>query len=173
MRLMIRDVRNVMAARHKLKPGSLGCIYQVHLLYMIPVSNLKPEDDKTMEVDMSSQSPSKQNVLPELEILCYLIVLIYLIDQKQCKQLYLGKIRTIQLEYIMPQEKHRQFPVASGYNELFRSVADKFSATFYADKTHNLIVPDRFVKHQYLHSVISLADVAAKLHLSWATAVRN
>ncbi|EFJ31698.1 hypothetical protein SELMODRAFT_408498 [Selaginella moellendorffii] len=80
-------------------------------------------------------------------------------NQQLCRYLfYLRKIRTIQFKYtdakdsLMPQERHRQFPrkalrpcfeltnaVRIGDLELFRSVADKFSATFYADKTHNLM----------------------------------
>lgn len=62
--------------------------------------------------------------------------------------------------------------VRIGDLELFRSVADEFSATFTADRTHNLIVR---LRHNVIrtglrnisisYSRISLADVAKKLRL--------
>lgn len=64
--------------------------------------------------------------------------------------------------------------------ELFRSVADKNASVFTADKSHNLIVR---LRHNVIrtglrnisiaYSRISLADVAAKLHLDSATPVED
>lgn len=68
--------------------------------------------------------------------------------------------------------------VRIGDLELFRQVAERNSATFSSDKTQNLIVR---LRHNVIrtglrnisisYSRISLADVAAKLHLQSATAV--
>ncbi|KAG6554271.1 hypothetical protein Mapa_004187 [Marchantia paleacea] len=70
--------------------------------------------------------------------------------------------------------------VRIGDLELFRSVAERNSSTFHADKTQNLIVR---LRHNVIrtglrnisisYSRISLADVAAKLHLQSATAVAD
>ncbi|KAM7479463.1 hypothetical protein LguiA_027676 [Lonicera macranthoides] len=146
-------------------------------------------------------------------------------NQQFCRYLfYLGKIRTIQLEYTDAKESllqaARKAPVAAlgfrvqcnkwavivrlllgeipertvfmqkgmekalrpyfeltnavriGDLELFRTVADKFSSTFTADRTHNLIVR---LRHNVIrtglrnisisYSRISLVDVAKKLRL--------
>ncbi|KAJ7567941.1 hypothetical protein O6H91_01G013100 [Diphasiastrum complanatum] len=151
--------------------------------------------------------------------------------QQLCRYLYyLGRIRTIQLEYTDAKDSlmqaARKAPLsASGFRiqcnkwaaivrlllgeiperttfmqpgmrkalrpyfeltnavrigdlELFRQVAEKFSSTFYTDKTHNLIVR---LRHNVIrtglrnisisYSRISLTDVAAKLHLVSATPV--
>ncbi|KAJ7957906.1 26S proteasome non-ATPase regulatory subunit 3 [Quillaja saponaria] len=147
-------------------------------------------------------------------------------NQQFCRYLfYLGKIRTIQLEYTDAKESllqaARKAPVAArgfriqcnkwailvrlllgeipertifmqkgmekalrpyfeltnavriGDLELFRNVAEKFSATFSTDRTHNLIVR---LRHNVIrtglrnisisYSRISLADVAQKLRLN-------
>ncbi|CAI0468824.1 unnamed protein product [Linum tenue] len=146
-------------------------------------------------------------------------------NQQFCRYLfYLGKIRTIQLEYTDAKESllqaARKAPIAAlgfriqctkwavivrlllgeipertvfmqkgmetalrpyfeltnavriGDLELFKSVAEKFSATFSVDRTHNLIVR---LRHNVIrtglrnisisYSRISLADVAKKLRL--------
>ncbi|XP_024530904.1 probable 26S proteasome non-ATPase regulatory subunit 3 isoform X2 [Selaginella moellendorffii] len=341
MRLMVRAVRNVMVIKRKLKPGSLAAFvkYVMSTDADSVLQFVKKEEDKvSMEVDMPSQVSNKPNVLPELEILCYLLVLIYLHDQKQYKQakacadagikrlqqlnrrtldvlasrlyfyyslsyecidsladirgtllslhqtatlrhdelgqetllnlllrnylhynlydqaeklrsksqraeshanqqlcrylFYLGKIRTIQLEYTDAKDSlmqaARKAPtiahdfriqcnkwavivrlllgeiperttfmqrgmkaalrpyfeltnaVRIGDLELFKSVADNFSPIFSRDKTHNLIVR---LRHNVIrtglrnisisYSRISLADVAAKLHLSSDSAVSD
>ncbi|KAI5437878.1 hypothetical protein KIW84_023845 [Lathyrus oleraceus] len=44
------------------------------------------EDDHEMEVDAATsaiQTPTTKHLLPELEIYCYLLVLLFLIDQKK------------------------------------------------------------------------------------------
>ncbi|KOM51685.1 hypothetical protein LR48_Vigan09g034400 [Vigna angularis] len=118
-------------------------------------------------------------------------------NQQFCRYLfYLGKIRTIQLEYTDAKESllqaARKAPVAArgmekalrpyfeltnavriGDLELFRNIADKFATTFNADRTHNLIVR---LRHNVIrtglrnisisYSRISLADVAKKLRLN-------
>ncbi|KAL2641872.1 hypothetical protein R1flu_009459 [Riccia fluitans] len=154
-------------------------------------------------------------------------------NQQLCRYLYyLGRIRTIQLEYTDAKEcllqASRKAPsTARGFRiqcnkwavivrlllgeiperttfmqqgmqkalrpyfeltnavrigdlELFRSVAENNASTFNADKTQNLIVR---LRHNVIrtglrnvsisYSRISLADVAAKLHLQSATAVAD
>eukprot|EP00249_Psilotum_nudum_P008218 c21127_g1_i1 orf=200-1684(+) len=154
-------------------------------------------------------------------------------NQQLCRYLYyLGRIRTIQLEYTDAKDSllqaARKAPVkARGFRiqcnkwavivrlllgeiperttfmqpgmkralrsyfeltnavrigdlELFRRVADKYSTTFYSDRTHNLIVR---LRHNVIrtglrnisisYSRISLADIAAKLHLNSETAVAD
>ncbi|XP_074329351.1 putative 26S proteasome non-ATPase regulatory subunit 3 [Apium graveolens] len=154
-------------------------------------------------------------------------------NQQFCRYLfYLGKIRTIQLEYTDAKESllqaARKAPVAAlgfrvqcnkwavivrlllgeipertvfmqkgmekalrpyfeltnavriGDLELFRTVADKFSSTFTADRTHNLIVR---LRHNVIrtglrnisisYSRISLVDVAKKLRLDSANPVAD
>ncbi|KAE8668987.1 putative 26S proteasome non-ATPase regulatory subunit 3 [Hibiscus syriacus] len=97
---------------------------------------------------------------------------------------YLGKIRTIQLEYTNSKEcllqAARKAPVAAlgfravriGDLELFRSVADNFSSTFNSDRTNNLIVRlrqnvirTRLRNISISYSRFSLTDVAKKLRL--------
>eukprot|EP00252_Welwitschia_mirabilis_P008520 TRINITY_DN2041_c0_g1_i1.p1 TRINITY_DN2041_c0_g1~~TRINITY_DN2041_c0_g1_i1.p1 ORF type:complete len:492 (+),score=97.61 TRINITY_DN2041_c0_g1_i1:203-1678(+) len=346
VRLMIRAIRHMMTLRKKLKaPYILAFLKQILPPGSEVSANLFPyfgkEDEKDMEIDSpiaNHYSPPKQAILPELEIFAYLLVLIFLIDQKQyneakscssvavtrvkqfnrrtldvlaarlyfyysysyeltdslaeirsnllslhrtatlrhdelgqetllnlllrnylhynlydqaeklrskaprfeahsnqqfCRYLYyLGRIRTIQLEYTDAKESllqaARKAPVAArgfriqcnkwaalvrlllgeiperttfmqhgmknalrpyfeltnavriGDLELFRTVADKYSKTFSADRTHNLIVR---LRHNVIrtglrnisisYSRISLADVAAKLRLDSATPVAD
>eukprot|EP00249_Psilotum_nudum_P008219 c21127_g1_i2 orf=200-1588(+) len=315
LRLIVRAIRHMMALRRKLKASVLAAF----LKHVLPtgsdaLARLMPYVTKDEERDMDVDSPSstgqvsshKQSSLAELEILSYLLVLIFLIDQKQyneakacssmainrlkhtllalhrtatlrrdelgqetllnlllrnylhynlydqaeklrsktqrveshsnqqlCRYLYyLGRIRTIQLEYTDAKDSllqaARKAPVkARGFRiqcnkwavivrlllgeiperttfmqpgmkralrsyfeltnavrigdlELFRRVADKYSTTFYSDRTHNLIVR---LRHNVIrtglrnisisYSRISLADIAAKLHLNSETAVAD
>nr|ABR16257.1 unknown [Picea sitchensis] len=347
VRLMIRAIRHIMTLRRKIKASHVlaflkqllppGSEVASRLLLYFP-----KEDEKDMEVDSPSSTsqtvPSKHTILPELEIFAYLLVLIFLIDQKQyneakncssaaisrlkqfnrrtldvlaarlyfyysysyeltdslveirgtllalhrtatlrhdelgqetllnlllrnylhynlydqaeklrskaprfeahsnqqfCRYLYyLGRIRTIQLEYTDAKESllqaARKAPASArgfriqcnkwaaivrlllgeiperttfmqngmkkalspyfeltnavriGDLDLFRSVADKYSKTFSADRTHNLIVR---LRHNVIrtglrnisisYSRISLVDVAAKLRLNSATPVAD
>ncbi|XWS24527.1 hypothetical protein CRYUN_Cryun28dG0110600 [Craigia yunnanensis] len=101
-------------------------------------------------------------------------------NQRFCRYLfYLGKIRTIQLEYTDAKESLLQ-AVQIGDLELFRTVAEKYASTFSTDKTHNLIVR---LRHNVIrtglrnisisYSRISLADVAEKLRLNSETPVAD
>ncbi|KAM7259268.1 hypothetical protein ACFE04_015009 [Oxalis oulophora] len=337
VRRISRAVRQTMALRRKLNAAVISRFLNYALL---PGSEphsrltlyLPKEDENDMEVDTASSATqvSAKHSLPELEIYCYLLVLIFLIDQKRyteakacssasiarlknlnrrtvdvlaarlyfyyslsyeltgdlaeirgnllalhriatlrhdelgqetllnlllrnylhynlydqaeklrskaprfeahsnqqfCRYLfYLGKIRTIQLEYTDAKEAllqaARKAPVAAlgfrvqcnkwaiivrlllgeipertvfmqkgmenalrpyfeltnavriGDLELFKSVAEKFSSTFNADRTHNLIVR---LRHNVIrtglrnisisYSRIALSDVAKKLRL--------
>ncbi|GLJ22636.1 hypothetical protein SUGI_0426030 [Cryptomeria japonica] len=92
VRLMIRGIRHVITLRRRIRATHLVAF----LTHLLPAasdvsSRLLPyfpkEEEKDMEVDTPSATnqvvSSKQNILPELEIFAYLLVLIYLIDQKQ------------------------------------------------------------------------------------------
>jgi len=58
---------------------------------VIILSLIVQEDDHEMEVDAATSAiqtptPTAKHLLPELEIYCYLLVLLFLIDQKKYKE---------------------------------------------------------------------------------------
>lgn len=84
-RRILRAVRLTIALRKKLKASVLSSFLNFALGPGSEVSSYLPKDEEhDMEVDTAtsaSQAPTKHSV-PELEIYCYLLVLIFLIDQK-------------------------------------------------------------------------------------------
>ncbi|KAK6240730.1 Proteasome component (PCI) domain - like 4 [Theobroma cacao] len=90
VRRILRAVRLTMALRRKLKASVLSAFLNFALTpgsEALPrlSSYLPKEDEHEMEVDTATsavQAPAKHS-LPELEIYCYLLVLIFLIDQKK------------------------------------------------------------------------------------------
>ncbi|KDP29682.1 hypothetical protein JCGZ_18844 [Jatropha curcas] len=90
VRRIVRAVRLTMALRRKLKAQVLSAFLNFALSpgsepHNRLVSYLPKEDEHEMEVDTAtSVTPALvKHPLPELEIYCYLLVLIYLIDQKK------------------------------------------------------------------------------------------
>ncbi|KAL5788877.1 hypothetical protein ACOSP7_005826 [Xanthoceras sorbifolium] len=90
VRRMVRAVRLTMALRRKLRASVLLAFLNSVLTpgsdaHARLVSYLPKEDEHDMEVDTASsvtQAPVKHS-LPEIEIYCYLLVLIFLIDKKR------------------------------------------------------------------------------------------
>ncbi|KAI8025989.1 putative 26S proteasome non-ATPase regulatory subunit 3 [Camellia lanceoleosa] len=90
VRRIVRVVRLTIALRKKLKASVLSAFLNYALVSGSEVhsrlsSYLPKEDEQDMEVDTATsttQAPVK-HPLPELEIYCYLLVLIFLIDQKR------------------------------------------------------------------------------------------
>lgn len=90
VRRIVRAIRLTMALRRKLKVPVLSAFLDFAL---VPLSEahsrlsayLPKEDEHDMEVDTATsadQAPVK-HLVPELEIYCYLLVLVFLIDQKK------------------------------------------------------------------------------------------
>ncbi|XVE93887.1 hypothetical protein REPUB_Repub01dG0232900 [Reevesia pubescens] len=90
VRRILRAIRLTMALRRKLKPSVLSAFLNFALTpgseaHSRLSSYLPKEDEHEMEVDSATsvaQAPVKHS-LPELEIYCYLLVLIFLIDHKK------------------------------------------------------------------------------------------
>ncbi|KAE8690689.1 putative 26S proteasome non-ATPase regulatory subunit 3 [Hibiscus syriacus] len=89
-RRILKAIRLTMALRRKLKPsvlvGNALVSSQVSLFYLhVTLEIFFCKDEHEMEVDTatSSAQPLAKHSLPELEICCYLLVLIFLIDQKK------------------------------------------------------------------------------------------
>ncbi|XP_010266036.1 PREDICTED: probable 26S proteasome non-ATPase regulatory subunit 3 [Nelumbo nucifera] len=90
VRRIVRAVRLTMALRRRLKAPVLSAFLNFALVpgseAHIRLSSYLPKgDEHAMEVDTApstTQTPVKHS-LPELEIYCYLLVLIFLIDQKR------------------------------------------------------------------------------------------
>ncbi|KAF5947027.1 hypothetical protein HYC85_017255 [Camellia sinensis] len=90
VRRIVRAIRLTIALRQKLKASVLSAFLNFVLVPGSEVhsrlsSYLPKEDEHDMEVDTATsatQAPVKHS-LPELEIYCYLLVLIFLIDQKR------------------------------------------------------------------------------------------
>ncbi|KAH7435975.1 hypothetical protein KP509_06G086700 [Ceratopteris richardii] len=94
MRLISRALRLMMSVRRRFRGPTLAAFIK----HVLPVgsdtlSRLLPffcKDEKDMEVDSTSSTlhvaSHKSNLLPELEVLCYLVVLVYLVDQKQYQE---------------------------------------------------------------------------------------
>ncbi|CAK9153965.1 unnamed protein product [Ilex paraguariensis] len=90
VRRIVRAVRLTIALRQKLNASVVSAFLNFVLvpgseLHSRLWSYLPKEDEHDMEVDTASsatQAPVK-HALPELEIYCYLLVLIFLIDQKR------------------------------------------------------------------------------------------
>ncbi|KAL5856132.1 hypothetical protein ACOSQ3_005966 [Xanthoceras sorbifolium] len=90
VRRMVRAVRLTMALRRKLRASVLLAFLNSVLTpgsdaHARLVSYLPKEDEHDMEVDTASsvtQAPVKHS-LPEIEIYCYLLVLIFFIDKKR------------------------------------------------------------------------------------------
>ncbi|KAJ8764984.1 hypothetical protein K2173_010452 [Erythroxylum novogranatense] len=90
VRRIVRAVRLTMALRRKLKTSVLTSFLNFVLTPGSDPHNrlssyLPKEDDHEMEVDTatSAAQASLKHPLPELEIYCYLLLLIFLIDQKR------------------------------------------------------------------------------------------
>ncbi|KAI5407961.1 26S proteasome non-ATPase regulatory subunit 3 A, variant 2, partial [Lathyrus oleraceus] len=91
VRRIARAVRLTIALRRKLT-ASVITSFLDHVLTPGSESHAKlsaylpKEDDHEMEVDAATsaiQTPTTKHLLPELEIYCYLLVLLFLIDQKK------------------------------------------------------------------------------------------
>ncbi|TYI43926.1 hypothetical protein ES332_A01G201400v1 [Gossypium tomentosum] len=89
-RRILRAIRLTMALRRKLKASVLSSFLSFALTpgseaFTRLSSYLPKEDENEMEVDTatSTAQPPAKHSLPELEIYCYLLVLIFLIDQKK------------------------------------------------------------------------------------------
>ncbi|KAA3465528.1 putative 26S proteasome non-ATPase regulatory subunit 3 [Gossypium australe] len=89
-RRILRAIRLTMALRRKLKASVLSSFLSFALTpgseaFTRLSSYLPKEDENEMEVDTatSAAQPPAKHSLPELEIYCYLLVLIFLIDQKK------------------------------------------------------------------------------------------
>ncbi|KAG4168621.1 hypothetical protein ERO13_A12G036700v2 [Gossypium hirsutum] len=90
VRRILRAIRLTMALRRKLKASALSSFLNFTLIpgseALTRLSSFLPkEDEHAMEVDTAtsaSQAPAKHS-LPEIEIYCYLLVLMFLIDQKK------------------------------------------------------------------------------------------
>ncbi|KAJ0076614.1 hypothetical protein Patl1_36011 [Pistacia atlantica] len=90
VRRIFRAVRLTMALRRKLKAPVLSAFLNYVLtpgsdVHTRLISFLPKEDDHEMEVDTASSvtQVSVKHSLPEIEIFCYLLVLIFLIDKKK------------------------------------------------------------------------------------------
>ncbi|KAF5727802.1 26S proteasome non-ATPase regulatory subunit 3 [Tripterygium wilfordii] len=108
VRRIMRAVRLTMALRRKLNSSVLFAFLSFALTpgsdaYTRISAYLPKEDEHEMEVDTatsSTQAPVK-HPLPELEIYCYLVVLIFLIDQKNyseakaCASASIARLRNI------------------------------------------------------------------------------
>ncbi|CAN1134610.1 Probable 26S proteasome non-ATPase regulatory subunit 3 [Linum perenne] len=89
VRRIARAIRLTMALRRKLKAPIISAFLNFALTPgsepHVRLSSYLPKEDEEMEVDTATsvaQAPVKHS-LPELEIYCYLLVLIFLIDQKK------------------------------------------------------------------------------------------
>ncbi|CAN1771150.1 Probable 26S proteasome non-ATPase regulatory subunit 3 [Linum perenne] len=89
VRRIARAIRLTMALRRKLKAPVVSAFLNFALTPgsepHVRLSSYLPKEDEEMEVDTATsvaQAPVKHS-LPELEIYCYLLVLIFLIDQKK------------------------------------------------------------------------------------------
>nr|GLL23583.1 probable 26S proteasome non-ATPase regulatory subunit 3 [Ipomoea trifida]GMC81174.1 probable 26S proteasome non-ATPase regulatory subunit 3 [Ipomoea batatas]GMC83472.1 probable 26S proteasome non-ATPase regulatory subunit 3 [Ipomoea batatas] len=105
VRRIVRAVRLTIALRRKLKTSALTAFLNYSLTPGSDVharlsAYLPKEDELDMEVDIASQAPAK-HLVPELEIYCYLLVLIYLIDQgkyseaKACSSASIARLKTL------------------------------------------------------------------------------
>ncbi|XP_031127943.1 probable 26S proteasome non-ATPase regulatory subunit 3 [Ipomoea triloba] len=105
VRRIVRAVRLTIAVRRKLKTSALTAFLNYSLTPGSDVharlsAYLPKEDELDMEVDIASQAPAK-HLVPELEIYCYLLVLIYLIDQgkyseaKACSSASIARLKTL------------------------------------------------------------------------------
>ncbi|KAL9330418.1 hypothetical protein ACSQ67_000028 [Phaseolus vulgaris] len=93
VRRIARAVRLTFALRRKLTAPLLSSFLdyvlvpasELHTKFSSYLPSLK-EGDREMEVDSATsaiQNPVAKHLLPELEIYCYLLVLLFLIDQKR------------------------------------------------------------------------------------------
>ncbi|KAK9165074.1 hypothetical protein Scep_000265 [Stephania cephalantha] len=108
VRRIVRVVRLTIALRRKLKASVVSAFLGYALAagseaHSRLVSYLPREDEHDMEVDTASSvaQPPVKHSLPELEIYCYLLVLIFLIDQKKfseakaCSSASIARLRTL------------------------------------------------------------------------------
>nr|GMC87419.1 probable 26S proteasome non-ATPase regulatory subunit 3 [Ipomoea batatas] len=105
VRRIVRAVRLTIALRRKLKTSALTAFLNYSLTPGSDVharlsAYLPKENELDMEVDIASQAPAK-HLVPELEIYCYLLVLIYLIDRgkyseaKACSSASIARLKTL------------------------------------------------------------------------------
>ncbi|XP_020692524.1 probable 26S proteasome non-ATPase regulatory subunit 3 [Dendrobium catenatum] len=89
VRRIVRAVRLTIMLRRKLKAATLSAFLNFALApgseaHSKLSSYLPKEDDRDMDVDTaSSAAQGPKHSLPDIEIYCYLLVLIFLIDQKR------------------------------------------------------------------------------------------
>ncbi|MBA0688116.1 hypothetical protein Goari_005923 [Gossypium aridum] len=90
VRRILRAIRLTMALRRKLKASALSAFLNFTLIpgseALTRLSSYLPkEDEHAMEVDTATSAPEApaKHSLPEIEIYCYLLVLMFLIDQKK------------------------------------------------------------------------------------------
>lgn len=108
VRRISRAVRLTMVLRKKLKASSLFAFLNYVLVpgseaHSRLSSFLPKEEEHDMEVDTASSGtpPPVKHPLPELEIYCYLLVLIFLIDQKKyneakvCSSASIARLKTV------------------------------------------------------------------------------
>ncbi|CAH9100928.1 unnamed protein product [Cuscuta europaea] len=108
VRRISRAVRSTVALREKLNASTLSAFLNFILAPGSDVhtrlsSYLPKEEEQDMEVDTATsatQTPAKHTV-PELEIYCYLLVVIFLIDQKKyneaksCSSASIARLKTL------------------------------------------------------------------------------
>lgn len=110
LRLIGRALRLMMSLRRRIRGSTLAAFLKLVLPPASePLSCLLPYFSKDVEKDMEVDSPSttlhvaspKPSLLPELEVLCYLLVLVFLIDHKQykeakaCSSVAIGRLKTV------------------------------------------------------------------------------
>ncbi|KAH0457206.1 hypothetical protein IEQ34_015113 [Dendrobium chrysotoxum] len=90
VRRIVRAVRLTIMLRRKLKASTMSAFLSFALspgseAHSKLFSYLPKEDEHDMDVDTASSAAqgSVKHILPEIEIFCYLLVLIFLIDQKR------------------------------------------------------------------------------------------
>ncbi|XP_043708720.1 probable 26S proteasome non-ATPase regulatory subunit 3 [Telopea speciosissima] len=108
VRRIVRAVRLTIALRRKLKAPVLAAFLNFALVpgseaHTRLCSYLPKEDEHDMEVDTATSAAQTlaKHSLPELEIYCYLLVLIFLIDQKRyneakaCSSASIARVRNL------------------------------------------------------------------------------
>ncbi|VFQ72321.1 unnamed protein product [Cuscuta campestris] len=108
VRRIVKAVRLTMALRKKLKASTLFAFLNFALApgseaHARLSSFLPKEEEQDMEVDTatSAAQPPVKHTVPELEIYCYLVVTIYLIDQKKyseaksCSSASIARLKTL------------------------------------------------------------------------------
>ncbi|KAF9615140.1 hypothetical protein IFM89_022098 [Coptis chinensis] len=91
VRKSVCAIHFTIALRNKLKPSLLHAFLNYALILGSEAHTrlsvyLPKDDEQDMEVDTTTSATSMKQSLPELEIYCYLLVLIFLIDQKRLSE---------------------------------------------------------------------------------------
>ncbi|KAF9609591.1 hypothetical protein IFM89_017453 [Coptis chinensis] len=133
---IVRAIRFTIALRNKLKPTLLHAFLNYALILDSEAHThlsayLPKDDEQDMEVDTATFATSVKQSLPELEIYCYLLVLIFLIDQKR-NLLALHRIATLRHDELgnTSEPATSQLPPYNLYDqaEKLRSKAPHFEA---------------------------------------------